>query len=211
MKTLHREIKDLEKQVKSTTQHLLPLIAFWISKEDLLSSLTDQALMQVINVPSEYPPTKEVLYRAFYEAKGKISNIMGSLVTVANTILTLRKNVIEKKYNNPIIQRELDNLVPQNVFSTTPPNALLEIPRYLKALIVRSERARLDLGKDRKKEEQIIPFTNKFTSLANWSRSHPLFWLLEEYKVAIFAPELGTKQSISAKRLQLALDNYLNA
>jgi ATP-dependent helicase HrpA len=70
----------------------------------------------------------------------------------------------------------------------------------------------VDLEKDRRKAEAAVPFEQR---LAQWRQSlaagvspakqrrvDDFFWLLEEFKVSLFAQELGTAVPVSAKRLE---------
>jgi ATP-dependent helicase HrpA len=76
---------------------------------------------------------------------------------------------------------------------------------------VRVERSRYDPAKDRAKAEQVIPFTRALQSIKKESDREPsqerkaeideFQWMVEEFKVSMFAPELKTAFPISAKRL----------
>ena len=79
--------------------------------------------------------------------------------------------------------------------------------RYLKAVDIRSRRAREDRTKDLKKAERVKPFDDALKSLitrddADTARLDEFRWLLEEYRVSVFAQELGTARTVSPKRLE---------
>jgi ATP-dependent helicase HrpA len=115
------------------------------------------------------------------------------------------KNLLEE------IRKELDSLVPKNFLSLYPLSRLEHFPRYLDALHLRVERGRYDPAKDRTKAEQVIPFIEalrslqqeilKDSSLERETEIDEFRWMVEEFKVSMFAPELKTAQPISAKRL----------
>jgi ATP-dependent helicase HrpA len=83
--------------------------------------------------------------------------------------------------------------------------------RYLKALMIRAERGLLHLEKDRSKTREIKPFEeflqdslNNLTPLTSVEKRQTLEdfrWLIEEYKVSLFAQELKTPYPVSKKRL----------
>ncbi|NQU12235.1 DUF3418 domain-containing protein, partial [bacterium] len=83
-------------------------------------------------------------------------------------------------------------------------------PRYLRAVVIRLERLRLDPVKDRTKAGAVRPFQEQLD--ARWvklqGRPPPSLLrfatLLQEYRVAQFAQELGTAEKVSPKRLQTA-------
>ena len=82
-------------------------------------------------------------------------------------------------------------------------------------MLIRAERAALNPLKDQEKMQQVLPFadelrkpidTAKNLSTAAQKRRDEFRWMLEEFKVSIFAQELGTAQPVSAKRLREHLD-----
>ena len=86
---------------------------------------------------------------------------------------------------------------------------LPHVPRYLKALHTRIERAVLNPIKDQERHRQIAPYQAALKALqAAPPRSaearqgmEEFRWMIEEFKVSIFAQELGTAQPVSSKRL----------
>ena len=82
----------------------------------------------------------------------------------------------------------------------------------MRALALRAERAALDFEKDRRKAEAAAPFEARLNtwlegldpaaSAAKRKAVEDFFWLLEEFKVSLFAQELGTAVPVSAKRLE---------
>ena len=83
----------------------------------------------------------------------------------------------------------------------TPPAALAQLPRYLRAVAVRAERAAVSPAKDAEKARLLLPFADWETRVPPENRE-TFRWLLEEYRVSVFAQELGTAQPVSAPRLK---------
>jgi ATP-dependent helicase HrpA len=104
---------------------------------------------------------------------------------------------------------ELASLLPKNFLETTPFEQLAHFPRYLKALLTRAERAALNPQKDQERARQLAPYVqalrelqSKLSTSVSAQRNIDEFrWLIEEFKVSLFAQELGTAQPVSAKRL----------
>jgi len=104
---------------------------------------------------------------------------------------------------------ELDSLLPRNFLATIPFGRLPHIPRYLKALALRMERAKLNPAKDRERAQLLAPYLAKLKALAaqppnsatDRQRLEEFRWMVEEYKVSVFAQEVGTAHPISPKRL----------
>ena len=105
---------------------------------------------------------------------------------------------------------EAARLTPPDFISLYDESRLDHIPRYLKALIIRSQRALVDLDKDQAKAAGVRPYAEKLDVISkNLSPEASdekkdavadLFWLIEEFKVSVFAQELKTAVKISPRR-----------
>ena len=104
---------------------------------------------------------------------------------------------------------ELAALLPPDFLATTPHTQLPHLPRYLKAQLIRIERASMNPVKDQERRRQLAPYLETLKSFADnqpataeIARQRELFrWMVEEYKVSLFAQELGTAYPVSPKRL----------
>jgi ATP-dependent helicase HrpA len=86
------------------------------------------------------------------------------------------------------------------------------VPRYLKALTIRAERGIIHLEKDRIKTAEfkvfydyLQDFRNSIlprTSEEKRKAIEEFAWMVEEYKVSLFAQELKTPFPVSKKRLE---------
>ncbi|MGD2271808.1 MAG: DUF3418 domain-containing protein, partial [Desulfobacterales bacterium] len=110
----------------------------------------------------------------------------------------------------------LARLVPQNFAELYDDKRLVQLPRYMKALAIRAERACVNLEKDRAKAEGIKVFSDSLDellkslspadSIAKRNAIEDFFWALEELKVSVFAQELKTAIPMSQKRLEKKLE-----
>lgn len=113
----------------------------------------------------------------------------------------------------PFLREELDLLMPPRFLADTPFERLPHFQRYLKALLIRADRALLNPSKDAERAQQVRPYLEAWQALARRERWSPegraalddFRWLIEEFKVSLFAQELGTSQPVSAKRLDARL------
>jgi ATP-dependent helicase HrpA len=111
------------------------------------------------------------------------------------------------------VAADLDRLVPKDFLAVYPIARLVRIPRYLEGLMIRLERARVDPEKDRAKSAQIEPYAFELARLDRAPKSaspisedkraavDELRWMLEEFRLSLFAPEIKTAFPISAVRL----------
>jgi ATP-dependent helicase HrpA len=88
----------------------------------------------------------------------------------------------------------------------TPPELLSELPRYLKALKLRAERALADPVRDQARMLELKPFDDALAQARAVGSATDPAWQsfrhdLEELRVQVFAQELGTRRPVSAKRL----------
>jgi ATP-dependent helicase HrpA len=93
--------------------------------------------------------------------------------------------------------------VPEDFLAKTPHDRLVQLPRYLKAVQVRAERAAINRAKDADKARLLGPFLGAVVPETNREEFR---WLLEEYRVSVFAQELGTAVPVSVKRLEGLLE-----
>jgi ATP-dependent helicase HrpA len=110
---------------------------------------------------------------------------------------------------------DLARLVPDNFIGLYEPDRLMHIVRYIKAVGIRAQRAAIDFEKDQTKQKEVLPFSERLNEQINTLSHHAstekreaveeFFWMLEEFKVSIFAQELKTAFPVSKKRLQSRL------
>ena len=108
-------------------------------------------------------------------------------------------------------QQLLEGLMPQDFLAALPLAELAERKRWLLALAKRIEQAEHDPLKDAEKAKRVQPFIEQLRRLTQ-ENSGPrcpacreelaLFRrMVEEFKVSVFAPEIGTALPVSEKRL----------
>ncbi|HIJ78201.1 MAG: ATP-dependent RNA helicase HrpA [Desulfobulbaceae bacterium] len=104
---------------------------------------------------------------------------------------------------------QVNLIVPHDFLLNFSTKQLRALPRYLKALAIRIERAHVAPAKDQAKAQQVTVHEQRFAQAAQIANppSELLALLgqyremIEEFKVSLFAQELGTAFSVSAKRL----------
>jgi len=110
------------------------------------------------------------------------------------------------------IRRDLECLIPPNFPELYTLDRLTHIPRYLKAMKLRAERGANDPEKDRSKAAQVDALTEalhrmtaELSPRASQNKRQALEdyrWMIEEFKVSLFAQELKTPFPVSSKRLE---------
>ena len=119
---------------------------------------------------------------------------------------------------NPLAE-ELASLVPSRFLERIAYDRLAHLPRYIKALLIRAERAALNPTKDRERSDRLAPYQGALQKLQAQPPKSPeaqrqieaFRWMIEEFKVSLFAQELGTAAPVSPKRLEQHLEIIRNA
>ncbi len=153
----------------------------------------------------------------------KATALISQLSDILNTFHELRK----KLKNPPLnwldamsdIQDQLNNLLHKNFVLETHADNLKNFSRYLKAIDKRLEKIQSNPERDRKARIEISTLWGEYTKRAqtlskNNQHSEQLEqyrWMLEEYRISLFAQEIKTLMPISAKRLKKAWNEISDA
>jgi ATP-dependent helicase HrpA len=109
------------------------------------------------------------------------------------------------------VRQQLAQLMPRGFLTTTPDEWLAQFPRILRAAQLRLEKL-VTTGhtRDQQRMAEIEPFWRMYLDQLQKNRAQNIHdaaldhfrWLVEEYRVSLFAQELKTSVPISAKRLE---------
>jgi ATP-dependent helicase HrpA len=125
--------------------------------------------------------------------------------------LTHRDNRGVQNFLRDLIE-ELERLVPESFVSLYEMERFVHLERFIKCIEIRAQRAMVDFEKDTLKAKEVRAFTDRLDQLIKTiapdvsdekrKALEALFWLIEEYKVSVFAQELKTAIPVSKKRLE---------
>ena len=123
----------------------------------------------------------------------------------------VKPQAVQWQYAIDDIRDQLARLAGPRTLCTTPWNWLRHCPRYFRAVSVRLEALTGGgMAKDRERYEEFLP---RWKEYLDWREQHgpqceadaelvQYRWMLEEYRVSLFAQKLGTSVPVSAKRLE---------
>ncbi|MBW1643803.1 MAG: DUF3418 domain-containing protein, partial [Deltaproteobacteria bacterium] len=110
------------------------------------------------------------------------------------------------------LKEELTRLVPENFMELYDSMRFVHLVRYIKAIEIRAQRALINFEKEKVKAKELKIFTASLNELLKGlsplvskekkNAVEEYFWLIEEYKVSLFAQELKTAIPVSKKRLE---------
>jgi ATP-dependent helicase HrpA len=203
--------RSLQKAVKIEAKSCLRYTALGdceALKADLLEAVIAQLFMrQSIRAEEEFQKALESGKGQFITALNALTEKIQSCLAYhqeLKSLLSALAKVSPQAVND--MQQQLSDLVYNGFVKQTPDDWRPELSRYLRAMIKRCERVRQNPLKDQQKWQQ---YAEVFSVYEKWSRpsqeATEMRWLLEEYRVSLFAPELGTRYKVSSKRLLLKM------
>ena len=142
-------------------------------------------------------------------AKGDLRGLVPKLGDWLKEIFTLRLELETHAQPYPGMAQDLAALLPPDFLQRTPFERIKHLPRYLRGLKARADRWKRDAAKDSQRAAEIAPFVAAVKK--GGAQAGELRWLVEEFRVSLFAQELGTAEPVSAVRLKRALEELPGA
>jgi len=194
--------------------------------QELREQIFDQAA-ELVFLPSslavEAWPTNEVAFKASLEQRGHYAEAVEQVLKLSIELLK-RHHAIRKALKGQLnlawanvyqdIGGQLDRLMNKNFIAQSQWPHLEHMPRYLKAIEARLERFKSQLPKENAAVQELRDWQQKIDTAQTQCLPHTpehkalndFAWSIEEYRVSLFAQQLGTQKPISAKRLQKQWD-----
>lgn len=194
-----------------------------VLEEQLLHKVLDEQLARDIRNAADFDKMAAALAETGMAAWGRTKRDHLLAILQAYHALRMRLADLDKAHpRNAAVHAFLDDLrqrltalVPENLLTLYDDERLAQLPRYIRALAIRADRGVLDLEKDQTKAGQVAPFADRLRALiadlsphssgAKRQALEDFYWLLEEFRIAVFAPEIKTARPVSAKRLEQRL------
>ena len=199
-------------------RHILPVEVFPALTEANFNTAVQQTRLQIPGLATQLIDQVGVILKLRQEIQRRCGPSLVLPLTKPKTISSLSQlNIATKDAPKPanIWAEELEMLLPGNFLAVIPFAQLAHVPRYLKALSTRMERAKLNPVKDKERAQQIAPYLEALKKIrANPAKpagtrklQEEYRWMVEEFKVSLFAQELGTAFPVSPARLDRHLQN----
>ncbi|WP_035273298.1 ATP-dependent RNA helicase HrpA [Desulfogranum japonicum] len=225
---LAKETKQLKKESKhlvATNSASWLALGNRLSASHLQQQVYRYVLRQVVPVELHEIPSAEQFTATLENIRAKgigrlaqshFSDIIQALQKRKSVIKSInewkeraRKNKSFEQKRLEEYQQTLELILPEGFLERSDILPLKEVPRYLQGLITRIERAEFSPAKDQKKAERLAKDENRLRQLETFSvpstvcKHHILQYrqMVEEFRISVFAPELGTRISVSEKKL----------
>jgi ATP-dependent helicase HrpA len=193
----------LERDLRAV-KNLGPLIAT-LAPADELQAQAFQAIRAWVCGRAVAPLTESVFGTVLDRAKADLRGLVSRFCDQLREILTLRQALMVQPQAHAGLERDLAALLPPDFLRTTPYAQLPHVPRYLKGMKLRAERWRQNPAKDAERAAQFAPYVAAAGKLRDREGGEAFRWLVEEFRVSLFAQELGTAEPVSAVKLDRAL------
>jgi ATP-dependent helicase HrpA len=171
--------------------HALGSIRAWVCDAKRVSALTTAAFGAAVD-------------RAKMDLRGLVPRYVEQL----REILTLRLALEVHATPYAGLAADLAALLPADFVRTTPYAQLAHFPRYLKAMKQRADRWRQNPVKDTERARQLAPYVAAAAKLRDREEGGAFRWWVEEFRVSLFAQELGTAEPVSAVKLDRWLASF---
>ena len=182
---------------------------------DLLLAIVDRAFVE----PAPAPRSRAQFEAALERGLERIPGVAEGLVRLCEAILAAYRAVrgVRDDGNGRVpsdnladVDAQLVHLVYRGFIADTPYATLREYPRYLRALAIRLEKLRRGGARDGGKLSEFAPLWERYVGRARSHRERGrrdpeltrYRWMLEEYRVSLFAQEVGAAYRISRQRLE---------
>ncbi len=187
-------------------------------RDDLLHAMLAALLMDHdIYTQAQYEELLVQLQPALVPAWQQRIKVMQPLLNAYHQASMLLNKDATKKLSEAWqdARGQLDDLMYINVFRDLAWNAMQHYPRYLQALVERLQRLPLDPKKDQQRQQQVAPYWQRYLDYlqqgGDYSEAMDNYrWLLEEFRVSLFAQQLGTRSKVSPQRLDKAWQQVVN-
>lgn len=185
--------------------------------KNIRSQLTELIARRAFPVNSKSPRTEQQFREMVKQGINRISSAVQEVADVIKPLhpryrqilkLTEQLQVPSWKIAKHDLEQQLELLTPPRFLIHTPWESLTHFPRYLQAMQIRCEKLKnAGLEKDRRAMKELEPFQRRLIEgCTSKLATNPEFiayrWMVEEYRVSLFAQQLKTAQTISPKRLE---------
>ena len=184
----------------------------------ILSSLFAPIPGEIIDKKTFCITIKDIEGRGLYAAGQKICHDLMALVRKRRTAQETIRKIFSKESNKFVLPADkeadfhahLNDIFPLELISDLEPIDFQNIDRQLQSLIVRIERFHANPGKDGQKTAQLLPYLENLHQIMakrgklSGEALEQVFRfrdLVNEYRIALFSPEIKTSEPVSPKKL----------
>lgn len=202
-------IRYLQKQFPLSTHLQLELSMLPSRGENALEDLIDAVCAEALGLTHSRPKDAEEFAERCDRARGELFDIAARIAAQLEMILQAKSEVMDRLQALPEnhLRKDLE-LQATALWSPgwcADPLCLERYPKYLKGIMLRITRAAQDLQKDLQKQEKLEPVLTLFMEHAatlSAQQVREAFLKIEEFRLALFAPECKPHEKMSPQRFE---------
>ncbi len=203
---LGKELGWLQKDLSKELKRVKLATTGWIPFPALERFAWEHARLSILSVGKCLPLEKRIFEQATSAARERLRGFSSRLVDLLFQIVERRRALRLMDDVNQARSATFDRLLGPDFLRYTPADRLTDVPYYLEALEKRLQRARLDPKKDLEKARRVASYQTQLSALKKpTAQRAAFFWALEDYRVQIFAQEIGMRRKVSPKILDQLL------
>lgn len=213
-----QQVKFLRKQLLRGNEFNLAVAGAQLEKGPLVEDLIDAAYVQAMALDTALPYDEQEFRSLLESGKGTVitraNDIEAALLNTLKVLGEVRQQLATSdghkwQDTRSDITEQLSHLFQTSFLRDAPQDALAQYPRYMKALRTRLQRLSGQYPKDQKYTALLQSLSQPLFDavgqrdglLARCEQAREYRWMLEEFRVSLFAQNLGTRQAVSEKRL----------
>ncbi len=194
---LRYDLGWLERDLKSL-RDLGPLAATLVPMAELQAQALQSIRRWACDSRRVAPGGKAAAFAsAVASVQADLRGLVPRFIDLLREILAARQELLVHPQPYAELEREVAALLPPDFLARTPYAQLAHFPRYLRAMKLRADRWRQNPAKDAERARQM----GRYTKALARPEAAGLRWLVEEFRVSLFAQELGTAEPVSVVKL----------
>lgn len=222
---LSKELKFLKKQLL-LPRHIEQAADYFGGRSKVEKGLLESVISDLFkkNIRTEidfFSHAEKTVPNLLAYGKDKLESIVPVLEAFHACRSTLYQLETDNRHNPSFLdffaslRGELSKLIPNNFMHVYSHGQMPRLVKYIQAITIRARRGTVNYEKEKTRAEALGIFTDKLNSLLasldpttseeKRCAIEEFFWLIEEYKVSLFAQELKTSVPVSKKRLEKKL------
>lgn len=226
IKLLQLELSDQVKWLHKETQKRLVQEMIYFGHIGNKAQLLEAVAHRVFALAFEFeqiPRDEGAFNQLKDQGRGDIGDVFEKAIPLIKQILQAYHQLNKKmKKQNQLafalavgdIKSQINGLMPAGFLAHTPYEWLKQYPKYLNAMMLRLDKLQGNLQKDKLSQLKVAPWQEQYQGVlttlpaneACFEQVQQLRWMIEEYRVSLFAQELGTVMPVSDKRWKSQLD-----
>ncbi|MDP6651735.1 MAG: ATP-dependent RNA helicase HrpA [Gammaproteobacteria bacterium] len=194
-----------------------------------LAGLAEDALFAsyaaAFEVDQQAPRSKQEFESSLQAGKQKLHQLSEQITKIVRFVLPSRLQILRQldsldgsdlNYLATDVRQQIEHLLPEHFLINTLFIWLQEMPRYFKAIQSRLEKLPHVGARDRSNSRELGEYWNRYQAigsdlkLGKRAELQTLRWMIEEYRVSLFAQALGTRLPVSAKRLDKLIEQLMH-